>query len=73
MKHIHVVGTIEYRCKPDSVYISCLRCSHIECIGTWYFKPPEGWSKRQWPKLKQAICLYLNSMDDFYRVSNKNE
>lgn len=61
-KHVHIAGKIEYRGKPDSVYIECLKCSRVECVGVWFGKPPRGWSKKHWPKLHAAICLYLDSI-----------
>lgn len=62
MSHAHVAGKIEFRGKVDSVYIECMKCSHVECVGVWFTKPPKGWSKKHWPKLQAAICLYLDSV-----------
>lgn len=61
MSHVHIAGKIEYRGKVDSVYIECMKCSHVECVGVWFTKPPKGWSKKHWPKLHAAICLYLDA------------
>lgn len=68
MSHAHRAGKIEYRGKVDSVYITCLYCSHVECVGVWFTKPPKGWSKKHWPKLQAAICLYL---DSFQAINKK--
>ena len=64
MKHMHYAGNISYRGKDDSVYISCEICDKEECIAIWHFKPPKGWSKKQWPKLRASICLYLDSLKE---------
>lgn len=72
MKHLHVAGSIEYRGKVDSVYIECMRCEHIECVGVWWTNPPKGWSKKHWPKLHAAICLYLDSIGVMH-PSNKKQ
>ncbi len=71
MSHVHIAGKIEYRGKPDSVYIYCLRCSRIECVGVWFVKPPKGWSKKHWPKLHAAICLYLDSVGAYHSANKK--
>lgn len=63
MSHTHYAGKIEYRGKADSVYITCLHCDKIECVGTWCTTPYKGWSKRQWPRLIEAITIYLSSFE----------
>jgi len=70
MSHTHIAGKIEYRGRVDSVYIECMRCSHIECVGVWWTDTPKGWSKKQWPKLHAAICLYLDAMEALHRTQN---
>lgn len=57
----HRVSQIEYRGKTDSVYVTC-GCGKVECFATWWDQPPKGWSKRQWPRLIEAIRLYLRSL-----------
>jgi len=69
MSHVHVAGQIEYRGRVDSVYIVCMYCDHVECVGVWWVDPPKGWSKKHWPKLHAAICLYLDSVLDYKPVS----
>lgn len=71
MSHVHVAGKIEYRSKVDSVYISCMECSRVECVGVWFTQAPKGWSKRHWPKLQAAICLYLDSIGALHSSNKK--
>ena len=71
MSHVHVAGKIEYRGKVDSVYVECMRCSRVECVGVWWVKAPKGWSKKHWPKLQAAICLYLDSIGAIHSSSKK--
>lgn len=59
MKHKHVVGKIEYRGKEDSIYITCITCEHIECVGVWFENPPKNWSEVEWEEMKFAISSYL--------------
>lgn len=60
MRHTHRASSIEYRGKADSVYITCW-CGKVEFAALWYETAPKGWSRRQWPKLIEAVRLYLES------------
>lgn len=57
--HLHVVGEIHLRGKPDSVYVTCVYCGEMECFASWWDGPPPGWDARQYPELQDAIAKFL--------------
>lgn len=57
--HLHLVGRMEYRSKPDSVDVTCLYCGEIECFAAWHNQPPLGWDPQQYPEMQEAIIKFL--------------
>jgi hypothetical protein len=58
MKHKHVMSIIEYRGKPDSVYVIC-DCGHVDCIPDWWEKCPRDWKKSFWKETQKVIRMFL--------------
>ena len=59
---LHRAVAMRYRGKADSVYIDC-ECGATDIAAVWWDKPPAGWDREQWPKLREAIVIYLASFD----------